>query len=241
MAPNQSTKHHPYIVNAGQKLEWLPSDTKERYQENLINKKDELKKNNWLSTKIDYKFNDDGFRSDSFFKKKGGIMFLGCSFTFGIGVPQEHTFAALVSKKFNQTCFNFGLPAASNDTAFRLADIWIPILEPFLVVLLSPLPMRFELLGYDVKDKENASKFVTTMEQLTHEVDKTLWIENEENGTINRRKNKLAIQKICDQKRINFLSEDSENFPMVDYGRDLLHPGIKSHKVFATELIKRLS
>ena len=228
-------------MNAGKRLEWLPSDTKERYQENLISKKDKLKKYNWLSSNIDYKFNDDGFRSDSFFKKKGGIMFLGCSFTFGIGVPEANTFASLVSKKFNQTCFNFGLPAATNDTAFRLADSWIPILQPFLVVLLSPPPMRFELLGYDVKAEKDASRFVTTMEQLTNTVDKSVWIENEENGTINRRKNKLAIQKICDDKGINFLCEDIENFPIVDYGRDLLHPGIESHKVFAGELIKRLS
>ena len=239
MQSKKITKFHPYILHANKEIEWLPSDTMELFAENLKKQKSLLEKYNWISTKLSYKFNSEGFRTEEFYNKKGGIMFLGCSYTFGIGLPLDKTFPHIVSDELKIHHFNLALPASSNDTAFRLADLWINRLEPGLVILLSPLPDRFELLCHETKSNEDVSRFITTMDQLADNSDH-LWIENEQNGLINRRKNKLAIQKICDDRGIRFLHDDSENLNVVDFARDLLHPGVESNRMFAKKLINQL-
>ena len=230
------TKYHPYIVNAGKHLKWLPSDTEELYQENLIKRKSLLEKYDWLSTEIDYTFNSDGFRSREFSTHTGGVMFLGCSYTFGIGLPLEQTFPQLVSRELGLECLNLGLPASSNDTAFRLADTWIEKLNPSTVVLLSPAETRFEVLFENKHNGQILSRFITTMEQFSNEGNSD-WSKTNQNGLINRKKNKLAIQKICDDRGIQFLQDDTENLVSVDFARDLAHPGVESNRSFAKKLL----
>ena len=230
------TKYHPCIVNAGKHLKWLPSDTEELYQENLIKRKSLLEKYDWLSTEIDYKFNSDGFRSREFSTHTGGVMFLGCSYTFGIGLPLEQTFPQLVSRELGLECLNLGLPASSNDTAFRLADTWIEKLNPSTVVLLSPAETRFEVLFENKHNGQILSRFITTMEQFSNEGNSD-WLKTNQNGLINRKKNKLAIQKICDDRGIQFLQDDTENLVPVDFARDLAHPGVESNRSFAKKLL----
>lgn len=240
MGHNDFTKYHPYIVNAGKHLKWLPSDTEELYQENLVKQRDLLEKHNWLSTEIEYKFNSDGFRSEEFSSNGGGVMFLGCSLTFGIGLPLQHTFPQIVSKELGLECLNLSLPASSNDTAFRLADLWIDRLNPSVVILLSPSETRFELLIHDSTSNEIEARFVTTMDQLSNTTTELHWMDTDQNGQINRRKNKLAIQKICDDRDVKFLQDDTENLVIMDLARDLLHPGVKSNRLFAKKLLKIL-
>jgi len=234
------TKYHPCIVNAGKQLKWLPSDTEELYQENLVKQRALLEKHNWLSTEIDYKFNSDGFRSREFPINGGGVMFLGCSFTFGIGLPLQHTFPHIVSKELGLECLNLALPASSNDTAFRLADVWIDQLRPGVVILLSPSDARFELLIHDSNSDEIESRFITTMDQLVNTTNQPYWLNTEQNGQINRRKNKLAIQKICDYRGIRFIQDDAENLVTKDFARDLQHPGVESNRLFASKLLNQL-
>jgi len=241
MEHNEFTKYHPYIVNARKKLEWLPSDTKELFEENLKKQKTLLEKHNWLSTKLDYKFNSDGFRAEEFSTNGGGIIFLGCSYTFGIGLPLENTFPQIVCREMGVECLNLGLPASSNDTAFRLADIWIDKLNPSIVILLSPTETRFELLIHDSNSNEIESRFITTMDQMVNTANEPYWLNTEQNGQINRKKNKLAIQKICDDRGIKFVQDNVESLINVDFARDLQHPGTESNQLFARKLLNQLN
>ena len=233
------TKSHPYILCKNTETKWLPSDTQELFEENCANNRSKLEQYKWLDTSITYKFNSEGFRADEF-DKKGGVMFLGCSFTFGLGLPVEQTFARIVSKELDTNCFNLGLPASSNDTAFRFADLWIPVLEPSIVVLLSPLPMRFEILSHEVSSDEAVSRFVTTMDQISNTADKSKWLDTNQNGLLNRRKNKLAIEKLCDDRKIKFVHDNTEDLKIVDFARDLSHPGTESNKLFADKILSKV-
>ena len=63
--------------------QWCPSDSEDRYKP--INSKGEI---NYSRDSFDYKFNSDGFRCDEFSEKSDfPILFMGCSFTEGIGLP----------------------------------------------------------------------------------------------------------------------------------------------------------
>ena len=167
-------------------------------------------------------------------------MFLGCSITFGIGLSLEQTFPQIVSSELGIDCVNLGLPASSNDTAFRLADTWIDKLKPSIVILLSPSDTRFELLIHDSNSNEIESRFITTMDQLVNTTNEPYWLNTEQNGQINRKKNKLAIQKICDDRGIQSVQDDAENFIVEDFARDLTHPGVESNQMFARKLLGRL-
>ena len=236
MAKNRFTEYHPYIVNAGKELEWLPSDTEELYNKNLKENYNLLKEFNWIDSNITYKFNKHGFRSNEFCEKDN-ILFLGCSYTFGIGLPLYKTFPQIVCKKIGLECFNLGLPGSSNDTAFRLAHIWIKQLKPKLVVLVSPVETRFELLIHDKGSNDIESRFITTMDQLVNTSNEPLWLNTDQNGIINREKNRMAINHICNNLKIKILDIDVNELVSVDSARDLMHPGLRSHQNFADKII----
>lgn len=236
---NKFTRYHPYIINAGKELGWLPSDTKELFEKNLDKNYNLLKKYNCLDLDISYKFNKDGFRSNEFFQKDN-VIFLGCSYTFGIGLPLKNTFAQIVSNTIGLECFNLALPASSNDTAFRLSYIWIKKLNPKLVILIAPNNIRFELLIHDRVSNEIESRFITTIDQLANTANKSLWANTDQNGLINKEKNILAIKHICDSLKIKFLLFDVDNIFAIDKARDLLHPGIESNKNFAHKILEQI-
>jgi hypothetical protein len=75
---------HNYKEYANTKLQWLPSDTEELFIKNKKEKLKELKAGGWLNTEIEYSFNSYGFRSEEF-STSSSILYLGCSFTVGIG------------------------------------------------------------------------------------------------------------------------------------------------------------
>jgi hypothetical protein len=87
-------------------LQWLPSDTEELFIKNKEKRLEELKTGGWLNTEIEYSFNNYGFRSEEF-DTTPSILYLGCSFTVGIGLRIEHTWPYLVSTAMNLKCFNY--------------------------------------------------------------------------------------------------------------------------------------
>jgi hypothetical protein len=224
---------HNYKEYANSKLQWLPSDTKELFIKNKKEKLQELRSSGWLNTEIEYSFNSYGFRSEEF-STSPSILYLGCSFTVGIGLRVEHSWPYLVSTAMNLKCFNLGLGASSNDTAFRMAEYWIKELKPKVVILLSPFSLRYETL----ERQEDG-----TILSIDHTINNGL-IKNqmicEENGRLNQIKNQLAIKTITKNNDARFVSYDTENFPITDRARDLQHPGIQSNKSFANLVLNQL-
>jgi hypothetical protein len=141
--PEHTGKHY---VN--QTLEWLPTDTKESY-EKLIQDPGHrayFAELGWDQPgAITYRFNSHGFRADEF---DGGpyMLALGCSFTVGIGLPEQDTWALQTATALGLKCANLGWGGYSADSCYRLAEYWIPELRPKYVCMLVPPNHRVEVL-----------------------------------------------------------------------------------------------
>ena len=104
---------------------------------------------------IIYEFNSDGFRSDEFDNNEKGlkILYVGCSFTQGVGLPHKHIWSSflnkMISNKYNIALqqYNIGFGGASLDTICRLLYFLIKVrkFKPDLVLGLMPHYNRVEL------------------------------------------------------------------------------------------------
>ena len=228
-----TTINHQYSCHANKTLNWLISDTEENYKENLETQYQRLSNNNWIDRTFTYKFNSHGFRCDEF-TLDPSIMFLGCSHTCGIGIPFENTWAYSVSQQLNLNMINLGIGGAGPDTAFRLADHYIPQLKPKIVVYLEPDIARFSLF---IRNK--IIDFLPACESDYHSDYYMSWISNSENEKLNSRKHKLAIEAICIKNNIKYIEIDSikNSFIKIDWARDLMHRGIKSNELFSKNVL----
>jgi hypothetical protein len=229
------TPDHDSSLYANQTILWFQTDSEERYQKNLAEREPELRKFFWVNRPFTYQFNSAGFRSDEFDATAPGILFLGCSHTVGVGLPAETTFSNIIAKELNLKCYNLGVAGAANDTAFRLADYYIPRLNIKTVVFLSSERTRLELFTADQERlilmpsdsdvKENIRGFYR------------YWLSNDVNSNMQHRKNVLAIQQLCSQHGIKFYHREFLNFPLIDKARDLAHYGINSNRQIAEKIL----
>jgi hypothetical protein len=243
-------KFSAYPMYAGTVQSWLAMDTKELFAKNgLIGKtRNQLEKYGWLDKSFDYKFNTQGFRSDEFSLDSTGIVFLGCSFTAGIGLPYKNTFAKIVADEMKLRCYNLGLGAGSYDCCFRFASYWLDRLKPQVVCIFEPPANRTEVFVYNrlyqfypeifsdnkiekfrLKDNSDVRKFYK------------IWLDDELNDQLNREKNLLAIEQLCNKLHIKFVNLHSGDIEYVDYARDLSHPGIKTNQQIALKFLDRIN
>lgn len=82
--------------------------------------------NRYTPDEMLYTVNSYGFRADCFKKTKESakkkVMFLGCSFTFGIGVRDNETFASIISKELDAVNWNMGVGGSSPKLAVLYAE-----------------------------------------------------------------------------------------------------------------------
>jgi len=114
-------------------------------KEKLING-DWVDENGNVKTPIEYKINSEGFRSKQFEQGDRPIVCFGCSFTYGVGLPEEYTWPAIVSKHFNIPAYNLGLPGMGLDAATMYATNWLvdEIWRPRAICVLLPPPGRID-------------------------------------------------------------------------------------------------
>jgi hypothetical protein len=220
-------------------LLWCGTDTEELYQKNKIENAEKLKQHGWNDCPITYKFNHFGFRADEF-TTEPAIMFVGCSHTFGVGLPVESTWAHQVSTALKLKNFNLGVGGASNDTAFRLANYWIVQLKPTVVVFLSTERTRSELhtINNDIEDlsahRISENQFPDATSYMRH------WFGNDTNSDMNYLKNTLAIKQLCNERDIKYFHYEALNIHEADKARDLQHYGILTNKQIAKYILNKL-
>lgn len=229
------TPEHHQKKFANQELLWYPYDDEESYQNNLLTRRDDLSRLGWIDKKITYKLNSAGYRSDEF--QDNSIVFLGCSITFGIGLPLESIYPTIVSAALDLPCSNLAVSGSSSDTAFRLSEYWLPKLKPKIVIMMTPDKSRLELLGKEITNfRVNAH----SMNNLFYQK----WLMDEENTRLNQLKNILAVKSICTELGIKFLPFTVEQdfcFIESDLARDLSHPGRLSHIKTAKKILSNIS
>lgn len=241
---------------AGQTLEWFGTDNPETYEYNLKNRYDEMVEYDCIDRKFTYEFNDLGFRSETF-SEGDCIVFLGASDTLCTGVSLEDSWPYQVASSLNLKRYNLGLGGGSGSSAFRMAQYWLPKLNPKVVVLMSPMNTRFELaddstgerayyqLGPSMYEKSSAywdyfkSKHLKS--DLMHFY--KLWIAAEDNLLLLQQKNNMAVAYLASTINAKFALADSITDCKdiaVDLGRDLLHAGPKTNKLMTDIVLSRI-
>lgn len=130
-------------------MTWYPSDSLANYK---------AEGNAYTIDSFDYKFNEYGFRCESFTNVDDApfrVLFAGCSITVGIGLPLNHTWAYMVKERLEQE-FSLTIPywniakgGQSSDFNARTLYKVLPILKPHLVLFLVPPGARFEMFVED--------------------------------------------------------------------------------------------
>ena len=213
---------------------WCPTDTEARYQLNRAERADDLRQHGWWDhDPFDYHFNSSGFRSDEF-DHRPGTLYLGCSFTLGIGLPHGDTWASQVSDALGTACWNLGQGKGSMDTCFRLAEHWIPRLRPTRVMMLCPMAERMELV-----DAQGFPGFYTALDHDTPMI--AAWLKHPDNSRLNYSKNLRAIKQICNEHTIPFhawsITDLLDGKEAAGLARDLQHVGVEYHLKFAERVL----
>lgn len=222
-------------------------DSEEVFDKNMSDpeKKRLLELNNWTKDSITYHINEHGFRSGKF--QENGIVFLGCSFTHGLGLALEDTWVYKVAQEFNLPINNLGKVAYGGDGCFRLAREYVPKLNPKMVFFLAPSKNRLEIkmnkhnyqpLGVDLLNPavQHRHKQMGIEGYVSFITD---WFMQEENAQLNFEKNLMAIQYLCRDTKFYYLSSEDfyETPPESDLARDLHHPGRKWQDNIAKKFI----
>lgn len=222
-----------YIRHANETLYWWPMDTEELYLKNLQENRLALRHGNWIDRVIEYKFNSHGFRSEEF-TDDPNIMFLGCSHTFGIGLPAEDRWTDHVAAALNLKCYNLGIPGGSTDGAFRLCYGWIDKLKPKIVIFRKPPGIRIEMV-------DEAGSWNIRIGSLPAVIEHTWllqWGKDDNNHLLNYLKNTIAMQKICEDRKTKLIILDESNdVEFCDAARDLMHYGTKTNKRYADNVL----
>lgn len=120
----------------GQELKWWHKDSQTDY---------DAENNAYGPNDISYKFNSNGFRSDEFdIESSKRILFMGCSFTFGVGLPLEHTWPHILltliknNTGYNIPFWNLGAGGCGLDLQTRMYYHYGLKLKPQLVFAYFP-------------------------------------------------------------------------------------------------------
>lgn len=225
---------------------WSSRDSEDVYQKNLRDPQQRqlLASNGWIDNFFTYTYNSHGFRCDEFDPNADAFVALGCSFTEGVGLPQEQTWPAILAQQLGTSYWNLGVGGGSADMCFRLANHYLAWLRPKFVVLLCPTPARLEYYG----DSSWCNLQATQVHSYPNDIFLRQWFLNDVNSELNNQKNILAIQALCRNLDIEYYwcSTDSwiagkdDSVPLT-WARDLAHNGVTAHRFFVKKIRSAMS
>lgn len=200
---------------------------------------------NWeyATTNVDYYINSFGHRSKelSDLNLNNYILFTGCSFTEGVGVPVEKRYSDVLASMLGTDVYNLALSASGNDILFYNLVSWFNTVKtkPKLVMIQWASDARFMMLGKIIRSvgpwNENYHDFLSSGDEINYFHNKTELL-------------KQMIRKIIDVPIIEVVWHPKKELPfdskpqyeiiikpecVVDLARDRSHPGIKSNKIQA--------
>jgi len=219
--------YHTNIQYANQTLNWVIGDEYNAYLRNIKINYNALDDAGWIDEQIEYKFNNYGFR-DNTFPYNIDFLAVGCSHTFGVGLKKEQVWVSKLGELLNKKVYNAGISGASMDTMYRLIDDITRNHDISNIFMFAPASYRYELCVddekdifevYNVHDNNNNTKpyFICT-----------------KNSWFNFNKNLKAIKYICAEQNINLIHFEVDHDFIVDNKvRDLMHSGPLAHEEFA--------
>jgi hypothetical protein len=114
--------------------------------------------NSYTDQGIEYYHNRDGRRCDNFSKETAqeNFLFAGCSYTYGTGLPYQHTWAYKLNKDLNgENFYNVGMPAR---------NFQVIINDIYTYIRLFGKPKTIFLLLPDLK-RDHVVRLETNLEQ----------------------------------------------------------------------------
>lgn len=217
-------------------------DTEERY---LSSSKEHRER--WDNVEITYDINSYGFRSKEVTgEERESITILGCSHTFGIGMPEDSLWSSLLGKKMNLPIHNFGTAGGSLDGCFRVYNEWQPIIKSKITCLLIPPGIRFESFESSLGKFKNMGPWMLEKGDYHEEANKVLaniFFQDELNH-VNKERNLAAIQHIAnstDSKLIILSTEMLEKYYSFPRARDGAHSGHEGHAAVTEEFYKNIT
>tara|TARA_B110000503_G_scaffold142949_1_gene241773 strand:- start:2391 stop:3218 length:828 start_codon:yes stop_codon:yes gene_type:complete len=211
---------------------------------------EEFKNNPWTYVIGKYNFRNTW----NFDSSKPRIGFFGCSFTFGEGIKNEHTFVDIVSKNLNLNPFNFGSAGSGVERVARLFSAATSVIDFDSVVITLPgwhRQLHIDHLGnminliphYPHCGFEKMSDVLTSLDEdyyIVRAATAVNWMYD-----IARYKNIKLIFSSWDHPQnefcqLAFTDNTIDPFPNIDdkCARDKMHPGIKSQAAHAEQIIK---
>lgn len=231
---------HAWSSYAGQTINWISPDSKENYQKHMNDPASHalLQAFGWADQHIDYTFNSDGFRTHEF-DNRPNFVTIGCSFTQGVAVNREDTWAQLVSDQLGLSVYNLGISGASSDTCYRIIKYYAPILKPQFVIFLEPRHNRTEV-HHDIHQPPYVINWAYDASSWGNSSYTKTWLSNDANMQLHAEKNQAAIAHVCASLDIPVVMYKPNDYidlvtdkTQHDLGRDLLHPGRLNNRAFA--------
>lgn len=159
---NPLDRPHGRLEFSGKSSRWCNTDTEENYYSNVV--PNNLSR--YRPESFEYVHNESGYRCDSFDfdsndPRHKNILFIGDSFTYGVGIPQEEIWAYRVLEAFRKRLpqyrfryLNVGRGGRSLDYCVRMAYVFSKHMRIHKIVILAPHPARTELMmtGYGPHD-----------------------------------------------------------------------------------------
>jgi hypothetical protein len=226
--------------------EFRPEDSEERYKESL-----KTQPNDWVykTEKVIYNTNKYGHRcveiddlQDDYF------LFAGCSYTEGVGLPYEKTYPYLVSKHFNKTYYNLSVGGTGVDmVSFNLIGFLALVKKkPSKIIIQWPNFRRFFYFDSNFQTQlflpsvsANYIYRILTKEDIPYR--QNIFYRQHVLQYIQN----LGLNSIYEFSQEN-IADKIPNIPVipmlqhVDLARDLSHPGIKTHELWANLIINEL-
>lgn len=230
---------HNYSDLAGKTVLWDTSDSQENFEKNCANPatRKRLQELGYLDQPIEYVFNSHGFRTHEFDQPIDAVCF-GCSFTMGTGVAAQDTWPVQLETLTGLQVANLGHSGSSNDTAFRFARHYLPVLKPRHAIWLQTDSHRLELMESGRSTSLNIMAG-DTANPCANDYFIRHWFAEDANQTLNLNKNTMAFQYLCHSLGIKSVILGRDQVPTESFGqaRDLAHPGT----VFYADLAARIA
>jgi hypothetical protein len=209
---------------------WLDTDNKSNYIDNCKNFPNEME--NWKNKSLTYKLNRFGFRNQQSFdniksSKKTRALALGCSHTFGLGMPNEDIWPTIVSEKLQWEIINLGMPGGSLDSVFRILYTWFSRFQPDYILIQEPTKERREFF-LDNNEIITAGAWRETFLKFSY----LNW--GDSFNELYSLKNKMAIQSIVGNTPTFYFN--IEDFRKDDLARDMIHFGKSTHECFSNHI-----
>jgi hypothetical protein len=232
--------HHNSSWCCNTTTKWFPLDTEELYIKNLNDPvaQKKLFEWGWIDAPITYVNNSHGFRTAEFEQKEHFIT-VGCSFTYGIGLPHDFVWPELLSKHIDLPVYNLAIAGSSIDTCYRVVEHYAPRLNPKFIAVLVPPKTRIEIF----LDKEPYIHNPIYRDLYGFGQDNWIkqWYASEINIDLLMQKNIQALAFICKKHNIDLYVYHADDFSdRVPLARDLMHPGKVWHEKIADTLCQSI-